>query len=270
MGNDTNITASWGAWQRAQGLAETTIWARTRLLDHFLDATGAHPLKITADQIIEYMGEPGRSQASRSTYHSYLRAYHAWLIRSGRRDDDPTTATPKPKQPRGLPRPVSDTELSRILLACTRANTRMMVLLGSLQGLRIHEIAKIRGDDVNLGNMSLIVNGKGGKTAYLPLHETVAMFAASFPTEGYWFPGRDGHLQGNSVGVNIRGAMRRAGVKGTPHSLRHWYGSTLVENGVDLRTVQELLRHESLATTQIYTRVTDRARRAGIDSLHVA
>jgi site-specific recombinase XerD len=74
-------------------------------------------------------------------------------------------------------------------------------------------------------------------------------------------------VHAKSVSSIIGMAMRRAGVVGTPHSLRHWYGTTLLEDGADLRTVQELLRHKSVATTQIYTRVPDARRTAAVARL---
>lgn len=264
--------AAWKRWQNAQGLSHRTIEDRAHMMRHFFETTYAKPLGITPEHILAYVGRPGITQSSRATYHKHLRAYSKWLVKAGLRDDDPTLKTPVPRQPKGLPRPVASAELPLILKACNRRRTRMMVLLASLQGLRIHEIAKIRGEDVDLGGLTLTVNGKGGKLAILPLHETIALFAETFPTYGPWFPYGPTMepMNSNGVGKAIRSAMRRAGVIKTPHQLRHWYGSTLVQNGVDLRTVQELLRHESLATTQIYTLAPNSARRSAIDGLHVA
>lgn len=270
MGTDKNhLLAQWRGWQTAQGLSLRTINERDYFIRHFLTITGADPLHIEPEHIIGYIGRVGIGQSTRATYHKHLRAYSRWLIKTQRRVDDPTLQTPVPKQPKGVPRPVSQGDLSKILLAAKRPKARMMVLLASLQGLRVHEIAKIQGDDVNVEALTLIVTGKGSKTAYLPLHETVAMFAADFPVDEYWFPGVRGGLAPNSVSRVIKRAMGNAGVKATPHALRHYFGSTLVQNGVDLRTVQELLRHESLATTQIYTQVTDQARRTAISGLSI-
>lgn len=272
MGTDImGVLRAWRRWQEAQGLSPRTIQDREYLLTLFFTSTGAQPLTITPEHVIAFVGRPGIGQSTRATYHKHLRAYSKWLVRTGKRTEDPTVQTPVPRQPKGTPRPVSSHELPLILQACNRRRTKMMVLLASLQGLRIHEIAKIRGEDVDIRTMSLTVTGKGNKTAILPLHQTVAMFATSFPSWGPWFPysGSAEPIAANGVGKAIRSAMRRAGVQGTPHQLRHWYGSTLVHNGVDLRTVQELLRHESLATTQIYTQVLDKDRRDAIDTLSI-
>lgn len=209
-------------------------------------------------------------RSSRATYHAAIRAYHRWLIRTGRRLDDPTLATPVPKRAKGTPHPVQDAALANMLGAATRRRTRAMIILAAFAGLRVHEIAKVRGEDFDFDGGALYVVGKGGKTAVLPVHEAVAEVAGSFPAEGLWFPSYEHPgepITPRAVSKAIKGVMVRAGIKGKPHHLRHWFGTTLVRNGVDLRTVQELMRHESLATTQIYVEVSDQQRRRGIDTL---
>lgn len=275
MGTNNNqykTLATWRAWQQAQGLSQRTITDRELTMVHFLNYTGANPQQITSDDILYYVGRAGLSQGSRATYHKHIRAFSRWLIRTGRRPDDPTLGTPVPKQPRGIPHPVNTGDLPLILEAANRRRTRMMVLLASLQGLRVHEIAKIRGEDINIGDLSLLVTGKGNKTAYVPLHGTVATFSESFPAAGYWFPSYRGKgpITPGAVSRAIGSAMTRAGVSGHAHMLRHWYGTSLVRNGVDLRTVQKLLRHESLVTTQIYTLVYDEQTRTAIDGLRIS
>ena len=148
--------------------------------------------------------------------------------------------------------------------------TRAMILLAAFAGLRVHEIAKVRGEHLDLVDRRLTVHGKGDITATLPLHHRIVehAYAAGMPRTGWWFPGSDrGHQRRESVGQTIKEVMVRAGVLGSAHQLRHWYGSELLANGVDLRTVQELMRHRSVSSTQIYTQVTDQRRVAGIDSL---
>jgi integrase/recombinase XerD len=75
-------------------------------------------------------------------------------------------------------------------------------------------------------------------------------------------------MRPESVSSGIGAAMTRAGVSGTPHALRHWYGSSLLANGADLRTVQECMRHASIVATQVYTRVPDDRRREAIATLN--
>ncbi len=97
------------------------------------------------------------------------------------------------------------------------------------------------------------------------------MFTGStVPAGGWWFPMR-GHeavpMHAKSVSDVVGRTMRRAGVRGTPHSLRHWYGTSLLDDGADLRTVQELMRHKSIASTQIYTKVSDQKQKDAIAGL---
>ena len=103
-----------------------------------------------------------------------------------------------------------------------------MVLLAALAGLRVHEIAKVRGEDVDIDDRTLRVTGKGGRSDTLPLHPLLVAAALTMPTRGWWFPAnsrRPGdHVHPKSVSDIIGQAMRRAGIVGTPHALRHSYG----------------------------------------------
>lgn len=267
---DNLLLPHWQAWMEAQGLSPRTIEHRTRVIRHFTQT--ADPLNFTPADVIMFVGRRGLSAWSRVSYHQALSAYSLWLVKTKRRPDNPTLETPSPRNPKGVPRPVTPVELPSILAHCDRKAGRMMVLLAALQGLRVHEIAKIRGEHLDLNDMSLVVTGKGGKTAILPLHGTVAHLARVFPAEGFWFPSKrpEGHILPASVSTVIKRAMNKAGVDKTAHQLRHYFGTTLVQNGVDLRTVQELLRHESLATTQIYTQVNSTQKRNAIDGLNMA
>lgn len=179
---------------------------------------------------------------------------------------------PVPRRPKYAPRPVENMQLTRILEKANRRRTRAMILLAALAGLRVHEIAKLRGDDFDLERCTLTVIGKGNKRAVIPLHPVLVELASTMPTTGLWFSSYqdpEKPITGKAVGKAISDCMTRAGVAGTAHQLRHWYGTALLEKGADLRTVQELMRHESLATTQIYTRVTSERRRAAINNLEL-
>ena len=176
-----------------------------------------------------------------------------------------------PRYPDRMPRPVSDDGLLRLLLIRMHHRTRIMILLASLAGLRVHEIAKVRGGDIDITAQTIYVEGKGGNRSIIPLHPLLVEAAHTMPKRGWWFPGnsrRPGqHIHSKGVSDIIGNAMRRADVAGTPHKLRHWFGTTLLDEGVDVRTIQTLLRHKSLATTQIYTKVPDGRRHDAISRL---
>jgi integrase/recombinase XerD len=136
----------------------------------------------------------------------------------------------------------------------------------------VHEIAKVRGEDVDPMARTLRVTGKGNVTAVLPLHHVLIEAAADMPRKGYWFPGNSRRpglpILPRGVADIIGRAMDRAEIPGgTAHRIRHWYGSTLVGDGADLRTAQTLLRHANLNTTAIYVQVHDVKRVEAIDRL---
>jgi integrase/recombinase XerD len=133
-----------------------------------------------------------------------------------------------------------------------------MVTLAAYEGLRVHEIAQVRAEDFAGGELQ--VRGKGGVASSVPLHPSVVSVAIHMPQSGYWFPSDApaGHVSRVSVSLAIGRAMKRAGVKGTPHALRHHFGTQVLRaSGGDLRTAQRALRHASPATTAIYTQVLD-------------
>lgn len=259
----------WEMWQQAGNLSQRTIRERRGTITHLFEHAGCGPLELEPRHIIAFLTRPGLADSSRASYHATIRAYCQWLLKSGKRDDDPTLRTPKTKRRKGVPRPVTESQLEAMLNIVARRRTRMMILLAAFGGLRVHEIAKLRGEDLDYEGRYIYVTGKGAKPAVVPLHSRIEELAKEFPKTGYWFPAYDrpGPVDPHAVTKAISQCMARAGFVGTSHQLRHYFGTMLCRNGVDLRTVQELMRHESLATTAIYTQVSDKQRRAGIDSL---
>ena len=259
----------WQLWQRARCHSAHTIAARSRRVVLFAEGVGVDPTTASADDVVGYLARTDVTSGTLATYHAHLKAWFTWLRLTGRRLDDPMLTVPAPRTPRRKPRPLTDDQLKRLLATPMRARTRMMVLLAAFQGLRVHEIAKMRGEDADLQAMQLRVVGKGGVDVTLPLHPAVADAMtgprkANFPATGYWFTSYGGNssvraggpILARSVSNIVGKAMERAGIDGGPHRLRHTYGTQLVQNGVNIRVVQELLRHASLQTTQIYTGVS--------------
>lgn len=264
----TYIT-QWRTAQLAQSLSARTVKERVAAIERLGCWLGRDPSEATTLELSEWLADNDQwSESTRSTYFAHLRAYYAYLHRMGHRDTDPTAIMAKPRRPRSVPHPIADEHMPRLLATNMRYTSRMMILLAALAGLRAHEVARVRGEDVDLEARTLRVKGKGGFTATLPLHQLLVDEAQNFPQAGYWFPAADGnprrHMRGQCVSMRIKAVMVRAGVPGTAHSLRHWFGTTLVDAGTDLRVTQELLRHQSLANTQIYVKVSDRRRAEGI------
>lgn len=256
---------AWRLRGMAAGHSERTIAARTATLDRLSRAFD--PLTATNAQLTGWMaslatadGTPVK-RSSKATYRAHLRAFYAWLVESGRRTDDPAAHLPSPKPGRGLPHPLSPREVEDVLAVCTDGRTewtRAYVTLAAFAGLRVHEIAKVRGEDFHGEELS--VHGKGGVDSTVPVTPVLARLAATMPRTGYWFPTNSatGHVHRCSVSAAIQRALRRAGVVGVPHALRHYYCTQVLRaTGGDLRTTQRLARHASPATTAIYTQVLD-------------
>lgn len=261
-------------WQRAQRLSPRTITERARTLRAFRMDTGVQPLRASAIDIMGWIADhdDAWSDSTAATYHSYLAAWFKWLQIVDRRQDNPMVKVGTPKVPERDPRPLADSEVVVLLQARMWSSTRSMILLALLAGLRVHEIAKMRGEDIDLPGRVLWVKGKGRKLKSIPLHPMLIELAASMPIAGWWFPMRgypSEHVHSKSVSDVVGRTMRRAGVRGTPHSLRHWYATTLLDDGADLRVVQELMRHKSISSTVLYTRVPDARRHEAIGRLDV-
>jgi site-specific recombinase XerD len=254
---------------RAEGMSERTITDRPRIVLRAARVTGADPIEFTRDQIIAYIASLP-SAGTKQTYFSGLRAWHLWLQYAGYRLEDPMLRMKRPRAPRRVPHPVATSHIDTLLSSGIRGRTRTAVLLCSYQGLRVHEAAKIRGEDVDVAAQTLRVIGKGGVDDVIPLHPLIAQEARRYPRRGYWFPSHlnpSRPIRRESLSAAISRAMQRCGVPGTAHSMRHWYATELLEAGADVRTVQTLMRHASLATTAIYTRVSRDRQRTAVAAL---
>lgn len=258
-------------WERRMltaGLSPRTIEERLRIVRAVAAQSGRAAHLLDEDDVAAYLISVP-AQNSRSTYWAAMAAWHLWLRGEGARVDDPMARLPRPRTPQRTPRPVSTGQLRAVLASQMHARTRAMILLAALAGLRVHEVAKVRGSDFDLLGQTLTVLGKGGRTDVLPLHPTLASEARLWPS-GLWFPSYadpSKPILPTSVSRTVSSAMQRAGVRGTAHQLRHWFGTELLSRGADTRTVQTLMRHASLNTTALYTEVADSRRAAAVERL---
>jgi integrase/recombinase XerD len=224
---------------------------------------------------------------------SAIRQFFRFLIGDGIRPDDPVAVIDGPRQGRPLPKLLSEAEVGR-LLAAARAvegpdGRRLVALLELLYatGLRVSELVALPVAAVMRDQRVLVVRGKGGKERMIPLHDAAraaitAWLAArsqelakrgAGSASPWLFPshGASGHLTRHRFGQLLKEIAVAAGLdrrKVSPHVLRHAFATHLLDHGADLRSVQKMLGHADIATTQIYTHVAGERLKALVRDHH--
>ena len=202
---------------------------------------------------------------------SALRQFHRFLLREGIRTDDPTTLLDTPRLPTSLPKFLTESEVDALMEAATRRPGRPGVLgKAALEilyatGMRVSELLSLPRSALSGDAVLLMIRGKGGKERVVPLSDAAkdaaAALVAGSDVRGRWlFPGRDPRLAMTRQGffkllklVALEAGLDPARV--SPHVLRHSFATHLLARGADLRTLQVLLGHSDIVTTQIYTHV---------------
>ena len=230
----------------------------------FARSQGASPGAAGADMLAAYMQSlraiaSARTQARRL---SCLRGFFRFLVREGVREDDPTELLDAPRQPRSLPRFLSEAEVDA-LLAAAAARPAALAALEILYatGMRISELLALPRQAFAGSAPALVIRGKGGRERLVPLSDAARRAVGALPPGGRWmFPGRDPSrpLTRQAFGLALKQVALDAGLDPArvhPHALRHSFASHMLARGADLRSLQLLLGHSSLTTTQIYTHV---------------
>jgi integrase len=251
---------------RARGASPRTITDRTKVLRRLHTALPYGLAYASTDELEDWLAsDDDWSQWTRYTYANHVRGFYAWANGTWLAGD-PAAVMARPRQPESVPRPVSDDELATALGRAPEP-WRTAIVLAAFGGLRIGEAAGLRREDVDADRI-WIRRAKGGSPASVDTHplvwETVeprppgplCVRQDGRPADVGWFYTRE-RLFFDRIGL---GAV-------TMHRFRHWYGTTLLSNGADLRTVQEALRHRNVASTQGYTAVGGGQRRLAIRSL---
>ena len=254
---------------QGQGLSQRTITERIRVINQITTATGTDPAALTPQAISTWLATLP-SATTKNAYFTVLRAWSRWLVQSDHRADDPTTRVPRPKTPAGHPRPVTDAQLDAVLALPLRQDTRTKIILAAWAGMRVHEIAKIKGEDISPVAGTITITGKGGRTDLLPAHQLILQQASNYPRRGLWFPSPKDPavpVRAKTVSAVISAAFDRADARATAHQLRHYFATSLLRAGADSRVVQSLMRHESLATTGRYLAVNVDQQRAALSGL---
>ena len=258
----------------AQRLSVNTVRNRVSILHSFARTLTTPLVEASPADLRRFIGGKDVKVSSARVYRLALLAFYRFAVDEGYCANNPAERLPVVRVPRGVPRPFTIEQIDAMLNSGAYKRTRVMIMLGYYQGFRVSQIARVRGDDIDPLSGTIRTVAKGGKERHLPLHPIIREVAADMP-QSWWFPARDGSdspIKPQSVTNLITKAKQRAGITDptlTPHSLRHAFGSELVEHGVDIRVVQELMLHEDLGTTQVYTRVSEHRKTEGILALPV-
>ena len=257
-------------------LSPNTVAAYGRDVSDFLDAAELEPRAIRSEDIVRYLSTRGDlSKRSQARLLSGLRSFFDWLILEGERKDNPCDRVDAPKLGRYLPAVLSVDEVTAIIDSVDTASgtwtaLRDRAILEILYGcgLRVSEACGLLISHVYLAEGFVRVVGKGDKERLVPLGEMAAdAFAryldarppAAEPAfDDVAFLNKNGHPLSRVAIFNL--VKKQALVAGvnkeiSPHTFRHSFATHLIENGADLRVVQEMLGHESILTTEIYTHI---------------
>lgn len=257
------VVDEYAQWMRSWGASPQTVRARTKVAEARIAEWGLDG--FTVDRIERWLGRPELKSAwSRSTYHAHLTSFCSWAEAAGYLPTNPMPEIRKGRRPQPAPRPLSDAEVM-LVLSTAEGRVRDWILLALLAGLRSHEVAKIRGEDVTPDG--IYVQGKGGSRSTLPTHPDLWAMAQRYPRQGYWFPSRGTHISSDTVTNYVGALFGRLGISGSIHRARHTYGTRLLRSGVNIRKVQKLMRHANLETTATYTAVDEDELRAAINLL---
>ena len=272
-------------------LAAFLGWAEARSLDG-PEAVGRKDLHRYLAALTR-QGYAARTVARKA---SVLRRYFGWCAQTGRCAGDPSLGLSTPAGTARLPDVLTERSVESLLVGQSpaaagdhplrrlRDDAVLELLYGS--GLRVAELCALRPADLDLAQSRVRVTGKGGKQRLLPLsapavravqryrEAQAAAVRAGEETGGLAATAADGplflNLRGRRLGPrDVRRIMDRRSAEPThPHALRHTFATHLLDGGADLRSVQELLGHESLGTTQVYTHVSRRRLRSVIETAH--
>jgi integrase/recombinase XerD len=266
-----------------RGLSKNTISAYKndlgKYLD-FLDSQGLNALTVGTDQVSAFNSSQHKSGVANSSLArsvASIRGFHKYLVLENKRIDDPTGKTKGPKLAMRLPKALTREQVLTLLEASgpeptadatdpIRLRDRAILELLYSTGARVSEVANLDLDEVT-DNGLMRVRGKGSKERIVPVGsfaqaalEAYLLRArpllVSSSTPALFLNQRGGRLSRQSIWQIIQSTGEACGLVVSPHTLRHCFATHLIEGGADVRVVQELLGHSSVATTQIYTKVT--------------
>ena len=266
----------------------------TRFVAHMPAQSGARFDVAAIERWVAALHDEGLAARSIARALSAVRTFGAWLVREGHRQDEPAKLVPLPRLGRPLPIVLSEPQVERLVTTpegagplAVRDRAMLELIYGS--GLRVTELCALRLNDLSLSERVLRTTGKGNKTRLVPLGE-VAIAAIQewlagprqelidratrrglrrLPVEVF-ITARGKRLTRQAFWKNVKRDALMAELPQTtsPHKLRHSFATHLLDGGADLRSVQSMLGHADLATTQIYTHVSQKSLRVAYEQSH--
>lgn len=261
-----------------RGLAQATIAAyRTDLRSYLDHLEGVPPTEEAVTAYLIALRQRGLSHATIARRLAAVRQFHRFLVAEGLATDDPTIRIETPRRPRGLPKALTVAETFRILDSpdpgevAGRRDRALLEFMYST-GARVSETVALDEMDLDLDEGTAVLTGKGDRQRLVPVgvpaRRAIIDWAPDRSTlrsarsgAAMFLSLRGRRLTRQTVWSVVRHHAERAGIPSgrvSPHVLRHSAATHMVEGGADLRTVQEILGHASISTTQIYTRVSPR------------
>ncbi len=242
--------------------SDYTIRNYLRANAELLDFCGKQPEEIEIDDVKAYMAEKLTEQAASTiiVFLSALRFAYSSIL-----GKDVTAGIKRPKRERKLPAVLTKDELKKLLNTIPTKKSKLMVSLTYACGFRVSELINLKVNDLNFDEMIGYVRmGKGRKDRIFNIPKFLLkrlkrqVQKQKENNQEYLFTGPKGRLTDRNLQKIVRIAAKKAGINKEvhPHTLRHSFATHLLENGIDIRKIQELLGHADLSTTQIYTHIS--------------
>lgn len=278
--------------RKVRNLSENTLRSyQTDLLafEQWCNREGVETIQVDHRNLRLYLAYLKQAQYSAKTLNrhlSALRGFYKWMQREKLIAIDPTLALSNPRTPRNLPHTMTDSDVNKLLESCdvsTAIGLRDRAFLEFLYatGARISEVASLKLDQIDLDNGTVRLFGKGSKERIVPLYESAIEWLKKYlrssrpalllkdkkgcTHSALFISVRGKNMSADSLRKVFSSYLIVAGLDSSlsPHAVRHTYATELLGGGADLRIVQELLGHESLSTTQVYTHLSvDRLKEA--------
>lgn len=284
-----------------RGASENTLAAYKKDLEGWMGALASGGQSFTTaktgdfEAVLAKWANKGLAPSTTGRKLSALKQYFLFLQTHNIREDNPVAKLRGPKQGRSLPKTLSEADVDALFAAAEAIDTlkgrRLLCQLEILYatGLRVSELVSLKVSQTGRRDGCLLVKGKGGKERIVPLTEAALdavkawkkerkdslppSLEARERAEPYLFPssGKSGHITRERFAQSLKDLAIKAGLAPSslsPHTLRHAFATHLLARGADLRSVQKLLGHSDISTTQIYTHVLDERMKALVFDMH--